>query len=158
MENLDGLITDRDNADLERARDLAEKGVENMTAAELQEYLAGLKGAYNVSDLNRVEEALKYLTTRLKLAGFYIELNTKTDWRNDMLPPPAEFERYLQNVRKIRDVLPAGSDMPAVPESMENLQIYEANDIEQILLNIEQIITNISKAWYYSGETYAGEV
>lgn len=75
-----------------------------------------------------------------------------------MLPPPAEFERYLQNVQKIRDVLPAGSDMPAVPASMENLQVYEANDIEQILLNIEQIITNISKAWYYSGETYAGEV
>ena len=62
---IDTLITDRTAADVARVHELAVKGYAGMTAAELAEWLAGMKGAYNAVDLNRVGTALNYLRDRL---------------------------------------------------------------------------------------------
>lgn len=62
---IDNLITDRTQADVERVKALAAKGFAAMTAAERAEWLTGMKGAYNASDLNRVGTALNYLAGRL---------------------------------------------------------------------------------------------
>lgn len=62
---IDTLITNRTQADVERVKALAAKGFAGMTAAEQAEWLAGMKGAYNAADLNRVETALNYLAGRL---------------------------------------------------------------------------------------------
>lgn len=59
------LVTDRTQADVERVRELAAKGFSAMTSDEQAEWLAGMKGAYNASDLNRVGTALNYLAGRL---------------------------------------------------------------------------------------------
>lgn len=63
------LITDRTTADVARVHELAVKGYAGMTAAELAEWLAGMKGAYNDVDLNRVGTALNYLRDRLGSAA-----------------------------------------------------------------------------------------
>lgn len=44
---IDTLITDRTAADVACVNELAAKGYAGMTAAELAEWLAGMKGAYN---------------------------------------------------------------------------------------------------------------
>lgn len=62
---IDTLITDRTAADVARVHELAVKGYAGMTVAELAEWLAGMKGAYNAVDLNRVGTALNYLRDRL---------------------------------------------------------------------------------------------
>ena len=41
---------------------------------------------------------------------------------------------------------------------MEGLTHTEANDIEKILLDVDELITNMTAAYYYSGELYGGEV
>ena len=61
MSILDILVTDRTQADVERAAELAAKGLNGMAPAELAEYLAGMKGAYTATDLNRVSEAVEYV-------------------------------------------------------------------------------------------------
>lgn len=152
------LITDRTKADVDRVINLAAKGIEGMTEDELAEFLAGMKGAYNATDLNRVESAVQYVAQRLTIAGLHPVLETKTLWDKKEFPVREEMERYLGNIRKLRSLLPMAADVPAAPEDMDRLTHEEANNIEKILLAIDAVITNISLAWLYSSEVYAGEV
>ena len=46
---------------------------------------------------------------------------------------------------------------PETPETIRQLNYIRANNIEQILMDLDQLITNIHKSWYFSGEIYAGE-
>lgn len=78
---LDYLITDRTRADAERARYLTglwgpAPGQWRGTAEERAEWEAGLKGAYNAKDLNRVTLAASYLLTKLKEAGYRVPEET----------------------------------------------------------------------------------
>lgn len=77
----DYLITDRSPADVERVRYLASlwgpsAGQWRGTAEERAEWDAGLKGAYNAADLNRVTLAASYLLTKLGELGYAIPENT----------------------------------------------------------------------------------
>ena len=54
------MITDRSASDVLLAKNLIKKGFQNMTEDEKNSFLSGLKGAYNYSDVNRVETAIKY--------------------------------------------------------------------------------------------------
>lgn len=87
---------------------------------------ATTKGAYNYSDLNRVERAVAEISD---LAG--LGLVTKTDWQMWDIPIGSDMTRYLSNVKTIRDYF--SIDIP-LPESMNNLTYAYANNIESILL------------------------
>lgn len=69
MSVIDNLIYDRTAADVQRVHDFRNRilagGITALTASERAEYLAGMKGAYNASDLNRVGEAVQYLADRM---------------------------------------------------------------------------------------------
>ena len=69
MNILDTLITGREQKDVDRARALAARGYDNLSAAEREEWNRGLRGAYSAMDLNRVVGALEYLTQRMADAG-----------------------------------------------------------------------------------------
>ena len=84
------------------------------------------KGAYNYSDLNRVERAVMEISD---LAG--LNLVTRTDWTMWDIPTASEMERYLTNVQTIRTY--CGSEIE-LPSSMDNLTYRDANNIEKILL------------------------
>lgn len=65
------LIYDRTAEDVERALALAKKAeAGTLTDAEKTEWLAGMKGSYNATDLNRVEAAVKQLAAELNAAGY----------------------------------------------------------------------------------------
>ena len=51
---------------------MRDKGWAEMTAAERAEWVAGMKGAYNASDLNRVASAMAYLSQRFALSLIHI--------------------------------------------------------------------------------------
>lgn len=70
MSIIDTLITDRTQADVNRVLTLSAKGWAAMTAAEREEFAAGMKGAYNATDLNRVNAAMEYLESRLVAMGY----------------------------------------------------------------------------------------
>ena len=55
------MITDRSASDVLLAKNLIKKGFQSMTEDEKNSFLSGLKGAYDYSDVNRVETAIKYL-------------------------------------------------------------------------------------------------
>lgn len=152
------LITDRTQADVDRVRQLAQKGFGNMTADEKTEWLNGLKGAYNASDLNRVGAAVAYVAGRLTGYGYVVSVSPRQDWQVADIPTQESMTAYLADVAALRAALTVAASTPEVPEDMERLTWQEANDIEQILLDVDELLTRMAAAWFYSGELYAGEV
>lgn len=159
MSVIDTLITDRTLADFTRWLTLRNKGYANMTTAERAEWdAANMKGAYNTSDLNRVGAAMNYIRDRLTQAHYMCEVAAKADWAVDDTPTTEDLTAYLEQVECIREALAQFATTPATPANTGSLDYQEANDIEQILLDVNLLIDNMLAARYYCGELYSGEV
>ena len=113
---------------------------------------------YNASDLNRVGAAVQYVAERFTAQGYAVAVSPKTDWLVSDIPTASELETYRQNIAALRALLAVMPTTPETPDSMAGLTYTEANDIEQILLDLDALLTNAALAWYQSGEIYAGEV
>ena len=157
-----GLITWRTEADVQRAGYLnALWGPEGFTGteAERQEWLSGgMIGAYNATDLNRVGAAVQYIANRLTECGYTVHVTSKTDWEIADLPQTGQMEIYLGNIAALRGVLALLPTTPPVPGDMEGLTYSEANDIEQILTDLNMLLGNMEEAFIYCGEVYCGDV
>ena len=153
------LITDRTQADADEVKRLAAKGYAAMTAEEKAAWDAGLKGAYNASDLNRVGSAVGYVAGRLTDAGYGIDVSPHVGWTEGGIPDAEEAAAYLASVAAVRAVL-AGAlpGLPALPEDMDRLTFAEANAIEQVLLDVNAALDRIRAGAYYAGELYANDV
>lgn len=138
-QQLDDLIFDRTQSDVSRVQSLTKKMIAGTaTEAEKAEWLGGMKGAYNATDLNRVGEAVEYLTDTLQSLGYSITTAPKTDWTEADIPMQAQMETYLENIQTLRDRLPYVA--PDAPESAIGLDYQRANDIEEILYILEQVL------------------
>lgn len=149
------LITNRTASDLARVRQLVEEG---MTEEQRAEWNAGIIGAYNADDLNRVGRAVEYLTEVLAENGYIVHTAAKTDWTSGDYPTAEKMADYIANIRALRTRFAMMATTPAVPDDMDRLTYDEANAIEKILLDLEQLLENMIAAWIYSGEVYSGEV
>lgn len=155
------LITDRTSEDVLEARRIRQKYTLGtpLTDDERQSFLAGLKGAYNISDINRVNEAIRYVAGMLRENGYRVSVADDIEWTRQGLFTQADWQRYLGNVRAIREALPLQDDTPKVPNTLFDRNGYRrANEIEQILLDVEKYIVQMLKAQFYSDELYSGEV
>ncbi len=152
------LITDRTQHDVDRVNVLAKKGWENMTPEERSEWEIGLKGSYNTSDLNRVQSAVRYLRDRFAEVGYFVALSDPKTWTKQDVPTQADMVEYLADVRAIRGVLTLLTTTPPVPETMIGLTYTKANDIEQILLDVDRLLSNTIASFVYSGDIFGGEL
>lgn len=152
------LITDRTQFDVDRVNVLAKKGWENMTPEERSEWEVGLKGAYNCTDLNRVQSAVRYLRDRFADVGYFVELSDVKTWTLKDAPTQAEMEEYLADVKAIRGVLALLSTTPPVPDTMVGMTYVKANHIEQILLDVDRLLSNMIASFVYSGDIFGGEL
>ena len=92
MSIIDTLITDRTQSDVTRWRTLHDRGWGGMTEGEKAEWSAGVKGAYNATDLNRVGEAIEYIADLFGGFGFPMAITPKTDWAIKDIPTSQDFE------------------------------------------------------------------
>lgn len=152
------LITDRTAADVARVQTLAAKNYAAMTDAEKAEWDADMKGAYNASDLNRVGAAVDYVAGRFREQGYAVEVSPRTNWTESDTPTQSDMSQYLGNVKSLRSKIAVKPTTPKLPTDMTGLDYEGANAIEQTLLDLDALLTNTEKAWFYSGELYAGEV
>ena len=115
------------------------------------------KGFYNASDLNRVGAAVEYIAGRFTALGYRCPVTVKKDWLTSDAPTASQLETYRQNIVTLRGQIVVMQSTPEAPASMAGLNYVKANNIEQILLDLDALITNITKSWCFSGELYAGE-
>ena len=131
-----GLITDRTQADLENDTDRA--------------YIA-------YTDLNRIGEAIAYLTEQLAAAGYAVVTSPKTDWAITDIRDQVNMDILQRDLQTIRGALPAMAVTPAVPVVKFD-SIINANEIEKILADAQILIEGMMVQYRYCGDgTIAGE-
>lgn len=156
------LIWDRTQADVDRVRELKQKaltggGISALTESERNEYFNSPKGAYNYTDLNRVDRAVEYLYELFTLAGkFSPEYSPpKINWSVSDIPTQEQMNLYLNNVSILRTLAGISGDLPS---SMNRLTYNGANQIEKTLANVNHVITQTMRNWMYSGEFESAEL
>lgn len=148
-------ITDRQDADLLRFRELDAKRFSDMTAEEQAEWLAGSKATYNISDLNRVSGFIADLAEQLHNMGTTVEVSPKTDWTRDDIPTAEQLTQYISDIKTLKNAL--AFNAPEIPETVYNLTLEGANAIEQLCVNLNQALANLAKTGFYCDELYSGE-
>lgn len=157
---LENLITDRSPTDVEAVKGLAE-AIKHGTATEEQvrEYLSvHQKGAYTYEDLNRVEAAVAYVASRLTEFGYDPSIHPVATWSVEDKPNKEDFDRYFRNVALIRSAITVFKSTPVAPDSVVGFDVYQANALEQILVDVDQILNKIQAAWFFLGDLYIGEI
>jgi hypothetical protein len=123
------FVTDRTRANVNLLNRLCKKPWSEMSASEKEAWYGdAAKGAYNYTDLNRVESAVAKISTNLGLG-----LVTKTDWTVWDVPTQEDMARYIWNVARIRQMYEHLPNLPVIPVSMNNLSYMGANNIEVVL-------------------------
>lgn len=192
MSVIDTLIFDRTQADVDRVYALKQKiltgGLTSLTAEEKAEYMGGMRGAYNATDLNRVGQAVSYLADRFtdlpgELEAYREEkgvaddelyhvpydpstvvVSPKQNWTVADIPTNSQVQTYLNNLLVLRRQLVLPADAPMVPTSLNNLTFDTANQIEYLLWLVNAALVEVENDLYgkidRAAESfwYAGEV
>lgn len=173
---IDTLVFDRTQADVDRVFTLKNKiltgGLTALSDEEKAEYMAGMKGAYNYQDMNRVGQAVAYIAERMtsipdELAAYRAEkgvaddpvyhvpynpssvvVSAKTNWAMGDIPTQSQISTYLQNLTVLRSQLTLPENTPAVPASLNSLTFQIANDIERLLYVIYTTLVNTTNELY----------
>ena len=179
MSVIDTLIFDRTEEDVQRVYELKRRILTSgtltaLTPEEQAEWLAGMKGAYNAVDMNRVGQAVAYLAGRFtalpgELAEHREELGVadaklyhvpydsssvvvtaKQDWQIGQKPTKTEVTAYLADLSTLRRQLPLPPDAPEVPTiaNMDNFQVEHANNIEYLLYLVNQALESVQADLY----------
>ena len=144
----DNLIYDRTAADVSRVTDLTRK-MRSGTAsdAERTEWLEGrMKGAWNVSDLNRIENWTIYLTDFLAQQGYTADtFLRRTAWTKADFPTRSDIDRIRRNVEALQNCFFA---LPDWREIVYNgtMNFDQANVLEWDLGRIEIWLQELVKA------------
>ena len=139
MSIIDTLVTDRTRVDVDAGNP---------------------KGTYTASDLNRVGAAMNYVADRLREQGYDPHISPRTDWADSDWVTPADQAVYLGDLAELRRQLVLLESTPQVPprilatgiRSRDGLTPEWANDIEQILVDIDMLLTSLRKSMLYSAQ------
>ena len=144
------LIIDRTIEDVYEVALLNDLKWANMSPDERTAYLEGMRGAYTITDFNRVDIAVNLLVDLLRDIGISVTVNTRT-WEMQDVDDPDILEIYLNNIRTLREAFRVLPTTPDVPSDMDNLNYETANDIERILFDLSKliigVINNVNLGW-----------
>ena len=151
------MITVRSLSDVKVAKSLIKKGFANMTESEKQQFMDGLRGAYNYTDFNRVESAVLHLANRFVEVGGEIKelaeslgvaydslldvpydaqkyegVTGKTDWELGAILNDDERNAYLSRVVYVLEAFGVPLNFP---QTLNGLTHIGANIIEKSLVD-----------------------
>lgn len=146
--NRNELITNRTQADI----DMALAFIRNNTPLPAN----NLKIAWDWRALQRIETFCKYLSDILVTYGYSVNIETKTDWTKESPNSEADGLRILNNLNVLRNVFTVFSTTPNTPAMPSMLNFSDANDIEQILFDIDILIEMLEVDFLFTGQFYPG--
>lgn len=117
-EILDSLIFDRTQEDLD-----------NLTAKAYIDY----------KDLNRIEQAVKWISYILNKSGYMNVTHNKLDWQPNDFRSEKEMIRLRENLETVRRAYYTPQGTPLTPERITYTSIYQANAIEKIVFDLGQL-------------------
>lgn len=128
--------------------------VTNRTAADVENETD--KGFYNSSDINRVGAAVEYISGRFTALGYDCPVTVKKYWSESDTPTASQMEVYRQNIVTLRRQIMVLRSTPETPASMKFLNWADANNIEQILFDIEKQIITMASTFVACGPATCG--
>ena len=138
---LNSLIYDRTQADVDYALSLQQNSVH---APE------NLRGAYNVSDRNRVGSAINWLIDAMNMLRF----RAKDNWNEYDITKLADNANTLDCLTELKRLLSYGV-VTAIPVDLDKLSYQKANNVERVLYQIGSAYAWISEL--YAGDGYASD-
>ncbi|MGI6751077.1 MAG: hypothetical protein ACOX4U_00430 [Anaerovoracaceae bacterium] len=144
----------RTQADVDRVQSLNKRiigsGWDSLAPEERTEWAAGLIGAWNADDINRVEIDTKYLSEKLLSYGYGISNpNFKTDWMMADFPYSEEIERIRTNIELLEERY--YSQETELPNSLEKPDYKKINSIEKVLQEMYDMIGRMEDSFRYCG-------
>lgn len=148
------LKTDRVPEEVYESKRLNKLGESNMTAAEITTFNEN-GGAYRHTDMNRVGAACAEIYALLNDAGYavtgYVAL--PTNWTRTVKPTKAQLDTYIATVAAIKASLP--TETP-VPSTWKRMTTEDANNIEKMLIEIDEILARLQSIYLRSGVFNSG--
>lgn len=134
---LDNLIFDRTQSDVSRVQSLTQKMIAGTaTEAEKAEWLGGMKGAWNASDLNRIETWTVYLYDVLLQYGYVATITPKQgNWIESDIPYRSEIDRIRANVDALQTGFQSLADWREIVYN-NTMDFTQANALEWDLQRI----------------------
>lgn len=116
------------------------------------------KGHYNSDDLNRVISAVNYLAGVFQGYGYAIPgfSQQSASWATGQAPTQSQMQIYLGNVQALNSLLAALPSTPALPQSMALLNYAEANNIEQVLIDLDGTLQRLAQSAVACGPATCG--
>lgn len=113
-----------------------------------------LKGCLNVSDINRIENNIQYLSDNLSALYYFPHTVSKT-WDMSGLPNIDDVNRIIGNIKKIISAYYRYSLAPELPETM--LRFEHINDIERNLHYLRGMLVRMKRDFRECGTFNCGE-
>lgn len=157
------LVFDRSSSDVTYANQLRTKvlnnGFDSLTEQERADWQThALKGFYNYTDKNRVENAVKQINEVLIQYGYMNDVLTIIEDRNiDSIDDKASITRYLNNIQVLINNFYVLQTTPSLPSNLDDLDITKANNIEKILYDINTILVGTLDYMVHSGVSASGQ-
>lgn len=150
-------IWQRTQNDVDLAARLSRTPWRRFTDSEKNAYLAGLIGALNYYDLNRIEHNTEYLAAALRAYGYGPNRSLhNTGWEEGTYPYRSELERVRANTQTLIDIYyEQGVDIPG---SIDRPVYTDINAIERMLQLMYEMIGRMEQSFTYCGTMYCGEV
>lgn len=140
-------IFDRTQADIDFARqkirEWKSSGDRNTT---------NLKGCFNVSDINRIENNIQFLSDNLSELYYFSTVTTKT-WDKSGLPTVDDINRLIQNTLTI--ISSICEDTPELPTTL--LTIEDVNCLELNINKLKMILDNMTASFLECDTFECGE-
>ena len=150
------LVYDRTAEDVERALALAKKAeAGTLTDVEKTEWLAGMKGCYNATDMNRVSTAVQTLAVELNAAEYTVETIPQSFAETDIIRL-LQWRQYLANVQSLRDAYYTLAETGQLPGAENRLDYIGANTVEKVLADIDLLIGWMKSSYRRCGTFQAG--
>lgn len=157
------MITDRTQADVNEAlriRGKMQRG-ESLTPAEQSQYTNGLRGAYGPSDLNRVQDKVIELRSRLIANGVPVpplQPPRESYWGVNKTFYAPDILTYLENVAILSGAYYVLPGTPQTPNMDDWIDYICANNIEKILVDIEVLLDGMISMFFYAAEISSGDL
>lgn len=114
-----------------------------------------LKGCLNVSDINRIESNVEYLSQQLASYYYTPDTNIKS-WTKVGTPNENDIKRILYNVRALIEGFYQQSNAPDVPVSLVGYE--DVNAVEKNLSLIKELLDYMVKSFKSTGTFYSGSI
>lgn len=121
-----------------------------------RESTADHKGVMNYIGWNRIETNCRYLADTLKAYGYYVEIQTKTDWVETDYPTKVQVDRIRSNVEALISCYHRKQGSPEI-RFWNTLGWEDANSLEQNIQNIDTLLGWMIDGFRYSGTFFSGQ-